>query len=209
MAAKFQKLTLTETVRRAQEHYYGRSQNSEGTPGNDPLTEHEIRFIQSRDSFYMATVSETGWPYIQHRGGETGFLRVLGPATLAFADYKGNRQLLSTGNVAASDRVSLFLMDYPQRTRLKILGHAHVEDARAHPDLVAQLAQPEVQDKVERLFFIDVVSFDWNCPQYITPRYTVEEMKEVIAGLQEHIADLNAQLKTQSEHEPTTAPAAL
>ena len=191
MAAKFQKLALTETVRRAQEHYYGKSQNSEGTPENDPLTQDEIRFIQARDSFYMATVSETGWPYIQHRGGQAGFLRVLGPTTLAFADYKGNRQLLTTGNLAASDKVALFLMDYPQRTRLKILGHVRVEDAREHPDLIAQLAEPEARNKVERLFFIEVVSFDWNCPQYITPRYTVEEMKDVMSELQEHIAERN------------------
>jgi uncharacterized protein len=193
MAAKFQKLTSTQTVRRAQEHYYGKSRNLEGTPENDPLTEDEIHFIQARDSFYMATVSETGWPYIQHRGGQPGFLHVLSPTTLAFADYKGNRQLLSTGNLAASDRVALFLMDYPQRTRLKILGHVRVEDAREHPDLVTQLAQPEVQNKVERLFFMEIVSFDWNCPQYITPRYTVEEMKDVMAELQEHVAELNAQ----------------
>jgi predicted pyridoxine 5'-phosphate oxidase superfamily flavin-nucleotide-binding protein len=146
----------------------------------------------------MATVSESGWPYIQHRGGQPGFLRVLGPATLAFADYKGNRQLLTVGNLAASDKVALFLMDYPQRTRLKILGHVRVEDARAHPDLMAQLAEPEVQGKVERFFFIDVVSFDWNCPQYITPRYTVEEMKDVVAGLQEHIAEWKAQPKTKN-----------
>lgn len=198
MAAKFQKLTLTETVRRAQEHYYGRSQNREGTPENDPLTEGEIRFIQGRDSFYMATVSETGWPYIQHRGGQTGFLRVLSPTMLAFADYKGNRQLLSIGNLTASDKVALFLMDYPQRTRLKILGHARVEDAREHSDLVAQLAEPEVRDKVERLFFIEVVSFDWNCPQYITPRYTVEEMKDAMAELQEHIAERNAQTEIEN-----------
>ena len=197
MAAKFQKLTSTQTVRRAQEHYYGKSRNHEGTPENDPLTEDEIRFIQARDSFYIATVSETGWPYIQHRGGQSGFLRVLSPTTLAFADYRGNRQLLSTGNLATSDRVALFLMDYPQRTRLKILGHARVEDAREHPDLVAQLAQPEVQNKVERLFFIEIVSFDWNCPQYITPRYTVEEMKDVMAELQEYVAELNAQPKSR------------
>ncbi len=197
MAAQFQKLTSTETVRRAQEHYYGHSQSHEGTPGNDPLTEDEIRFIQARDSFYMATVSETGWPYIQHRGGRPGFLRVLEPTTLAFADYKGNRQLLSTGNLAASDKVALFLMDYPQRTRLKILGHARVEDAREQPDLVAQLAEPEIQNKVERLFFIEVVSFDWNCPQHITPRYTVEEMKDVMSELQDHITELNAKPKTE------------
>jgi hypothetical protein len=197
MAAKFQKLTSTQTVRRAQEHYYGKSPNHEGAPENDPLTEDEIRFIQARDSFYMATVSETGWPYIQHRGGQPGFLRVLSPTTLAFADYRGNRQLLSTGNLATSDRVALFLMDYPQRTRLKILGHARVEDAREHPDLVAQLAESEVQNKVERLFFIEIVSFDWNCPQYITPRYTVEEIKDVMAELQEHAAELNAQPKSR------------
>ena len=196
MAAKFQKLTQTETVRRAQQHYYGRSQDREGTPENDPLTEDEIRFIQARDSFYMATVSETGWPYIQHRGGQPGFLRVLGPTTLAFADYKGNRQLLTTGNLAASDKVALFLMDYPQRTRLKILGHARVEDAEKHPELVAQLAEQNVQNKVERLFFIKIVSFDWNCPQYITPRYTVEEMRDVISELQVHGSDPNAQPKT-------------
>jgi predicted pyridoxine 5'-phosphate oxidase superfamily flavin-nucleotide-binding protein len=195
MAAKFQKLTLTEQVLRAQEHFYGKSQNPEGTPANDPLTEDEIRFIQARDSFYLSTVNEAGWPYIQHRGGAPGFLRVLGPTTLAFADYKGNRQLLSTGNLAASDKVALFLMDYPQRTRLKILGHARVEDAREHPDLVAQLAAPEIQSKVERLFFIEVVSFDWNCPQYITPRYTVEEMKDVISDLHDQIAKSNIQSK--------------
>jgi predicted pyridoxine 5'-phosphate oxidase superfamily flavin-nucleotide-binding protein len=180
MAAKFQNLALTETVRRAREHYFGSSQTPEGTPGNDLLTEDEIRFIQARDSFYLATVSETGWPYIQHRGGQAGFLRVISPSQLAFADYKGNRQLLSTGNLAASDRVSLFLMDYPNRTRLKIMGHARVEDAKEHPELVAQLAEPGIQNRVERLFFIEVVSFDWNCPQYITPRYTVEEMKELM-----------------------------
>jgi predicted pyridoxine 5'-phosphate oxidase superfamily flavin-nucleotide-binding protein len=197
MAAKFQELAQTESVHRAQEHYYGKSQHVVGAPKPDALTEDEISFIQSRDSFYMATVSETGWPYIQHRGGKTGFLHVLNPGSLAFADYKGNRQLLSTGNLAASDRVALFLMDYPQRTRLKILGHARVEDARDHPELVAQLADSEMQRTVERLFFIEIVSFDWNCPQHITPRYTIEEIKGIIAPLQQRIAELEAQLKIQ------------
>jgi predicted pyridoxine 5'-phosphate oxidase superfamily flavin-nucleotide-binding protein len=197
MAAKFQQLAQTESVRKAQEHYYGKSQPVRGNPANDALTEDEISFIQSRDSFYMATVSETDWPYIQHRGGETGFLRVLSPTSLAFADYKGNRQLLSTGNLAKADRVAIFLMDYPQRTRLKILGHARVEDAREHPELVAQLSNPDPHSIVERLFFIDVVSFDWNCPQHITPRYTVEEIKGIVEPLQQRIAELEAQLKAQ------------
>jgi len=197
MAAKFQEMTQTDSVHQAQEHYYGKSQPVRTTPGNDALTEDEISFIQSRDSFYMATISETGWPYIQHRGGETGFLRVLSPTMLAFADYKGNRQLLSTGNLAKTDRVALFLMDYPQKTRLKILGHARVEDAREHPELVAQLSHPDPHSTVERLFFIDVTAFDWNCPQHITPRYTAEEIKAIIEPLQQRIAELETQLKAK------------
>ncbi len=197
MAAKFQNLAQTDAVHRAQEHYYGKSQPAKSAPERDALTEDEISFIQARDSFYMATVSESGWPYIQHRGGPVGFLRVLGPSSLAFADYKGNRQLLSTGNVSVTDRVTLFLMDYPQQTRLKILGHAQVKDAREHPDLVAKLADPEDQHSVERLFFIDVVSFDWNCPQHITPRYTEAEIKQIVAPLRTRIAELEAQLKGQ------------
>jgi hypothetical protein len=195
MAAKFQELATTPSVAEAQKHYYGKSRPAMTAPGPDLLTDDEIAFIRARDSFYMATVSETGWPYIQHRGGPTGFLHVLGPSSLAFADYKGNRQLLSTGNVAAGDRVALFLMDYPQQTRLKILGHARVEDARQRPELVAQLAEPDLRPGVERLFFIDVVSFDWNCPQHITPRYTAEDLRTVIEPLQHRIAELEAQLK--------------
>ena len=195
MAAKFQELAFTDSVRRAQQQYYGQARPVRPVPAPDTLTHDEIDFIQARDSFYMATVSETGWPYLQHRGGKTGFLRVISPSRLAFADYKGNRQLISTGNLAATDRVMLFLMDYPDRTRLKILGHAHLEDAREHPELVAQLAEPDMQDKVERLFFIDVVSFDWNCQQYITPRYTVEEIKGIVAPLRQRIAELEAQIK--------------
>jgi len=196
MAAKFQQLAQTEAVRQAQERYYGKAQNLKAAGERDALTEDEISFIQSRDSFYMATVSETGWPYLQHRGGPTGFLRVLAPSSLAFADYRGNRQLLSTGNLANSDRVTLFLMDYPQQTRLKIMGHARIEDAREHVDLAAQIAGPEVEGIIERIFFIEVVSFDWNCPQHITPRYTVVEIKDtIVAPLQQRIAELEAQLK--------------
>jgi len=198
MATKFLELAFTDSVRKAQEHYYGASQRITSAPERDTLTEDEAGFIQSRDSFYMATVSETGWPYMQHRGGKPGFLRVLSPTQLAFADYKGNRQMLSTGNLAANDRVTLFLMDYPQRTRLKILGHARIEDARQHPELVAQLAEPDVQRIVERLFFVDVVSFDWNCPKYITPRYTAAEVEEAVAPLRRRIAELEAKLKTEN-----------
>ena len=122
----------------------------------------------------------------------------MSPTQLAFADYKGNRQMLSTGNLAANDRVALFLMDYPRRERLKILGHARVEDARQHPELVPQVAEPEVQRIVERLFFIEVISFDWNCPKYITPRYTAAEVEKAVEPLRQRIAELEAQLKVQT-----------
>ncbi len=195
MAVNFLKRTVTDSVRKAQKHYFGRSQPVAGSPEQDALTAEEVAFIEARDSFYMATISENGWPYIQHRGGRAGFLRVLNPHTLAFPDYQGNRQLLSTGNLAGNDRVALFLMDYPQRTRLKILGRAHVVDARQHPGLVQQLSDPDVQRIVERLFFVEVSSFDWNCPKYITPRYTAEEIQELVAPLKARIAELESQVK--------------
>jgi len=174
---------FTPSVAAAQKHFYGGSQPLPAAPKRDALTDDERDFIRTRDSFYMATVSEDGWPYLQHRGGPPGFLHALDAHTLAFADYKGNRQLLSTGNLAANDRVALFLMDYPHRTRLKILGHARVEDARQRPELVSQLAAPDARRGVERLFLIDVVSFDWNCSQHITPRYTAAEIESLIGPL--------------------------
>ncbi|HEY5753894.1 MAG TPA: pyridoxamine 5'-phosphate oxidase family protein [Chthoniobacterales bacterium] len=194
MTSKFLELTVSNSVREAQCRYYGSARHLEGAPQRDALTEEETVFIQTRDSFYMASVAETGWPYLQHRGGRPGFLRVLGPQTLAFADYKGNRQMLSTGNLIADDRVALFLMDYPHRERLKILGRARIEDARARPELVERVAFPEERRAVERLFFIEIEAFDWNCPQYITPRYTLAEIEELIAPLKQRIAELEAKL---------------
>ncbi|KAF0172913.1 MAG: pyridoxamine 5'-phosphate oxidase-like FMN-binding protein [Limisphaerales bacterium] len=190
VAGRFLETCFTPKVLAAQQHYFGRSQHLPPQPERDALTDDERAFIEARDSFYMATVSENGWPYVQHRGGRPGFLRVVSPTQLAFADYKGNRQMLSTGNLAANDRVALFLMDYPRRERLKILGHARVEDARQHPELVAQFAEPEARSIVERVFLIEVVSFDWNCPKYITPRYTAAEVEEAIAPLRTRIAEL-------------------
>jgi uncharacterized protein len=194
MATKYLDLTFTESVCRAQEQYYGRAGKIAGAPERDPLGQAEAEFIAARDSFYLGSISESGWPYIQHRGGPSGFLRVIDERTLAFADYKGNRQLLTTGNVSVNDRVALFLMDYKNRDRLKILGHARVEDVRAHPELVVQITDPKMRSAVERLVFIDIVSFDWNCPKYITPRYSAEEVEEHVGQLKQRIAELEAQL---------------
>jgi hypothetical protein len=152
----------------------------------------------------MATVSERGWPYLQHRGGPLGFVKVLGPNLIGFADFKGNRQLVSTGNLDVTDRVALFMMDYPHRTRLKLLGHARLLDAREHPELVDQLAPEPLRRKVERLFLVEVISYDWNCPQYITPRFTAAEVERYAAPLKVRIAELEAQLAARDATERTS-----
>ena len=196
MAAKFMQLALTPEVQAAQDHYFGRHQTIANAPERDTFTDDELAFIAARDSFYMASTNRDGWRYIQHRGGPPGFLKVIAPDQLGFADFKGNRQMLTTGNLATNNRVALFLMDYPQQTRLKILGHARVLDARENGNLADQLCPlPELRDKVERLFIIQVVGFDWNCPKYITPRYTASEVSEAIEPLKARIAELEEQLR--------------
>ena len=142
MTGRYLENHFTPQVLEAQEHYYGRSRKVTPQPERDLLTEEEVAFIAQRDSFYMATVASNGWPYLQHRGGPRGFLKVIEPNVLAFPDYRGNRQLLSTGNIASNNRVALFLMDYPRRERLKLMGYARVVDAREDPELAAQVAEP-------------------------------------------------------------------
>lgn len=164
------------------------------------FTEAEAAFISARDSFYLASVSESGWPYVQHRGGPAGFLRVLDATTLAFADFSGNRQYISLGNVEADDRVSLILVDYPSRARLKILAHMEVRDLAADPDLAARLATPGYRGRPERAFVLKLEAFDWNCPQHITPRFTAEEIEPALAPLRARLTALeaeNQQLRAQ------------
>lgn len=199
MAGRFLETYFTPNVQAAQQHYFGRAQQLPPQPERDALTDDEAAFIAARDSFYVATVSENGWPYVQHRGGHPGFLKVLSPTQLAFADYKGNRQMLSTGNIAGNDRMALFLMDYPNRERLKILAHARVVDIRQQPEILDQVADPKERPLVERVFLLEVVSFDWNCPKYITPRYTAAEIETAIAPLKNRIAHLEAQLRAAQE----------
>lgn len=188
---------LTPAVLEAERHYYGRQYaTSDEAPEPDDLRESEITFIESRDSFYMATVTENGWPYMQHRGGPPGFVRVLGPRQIGFADYGGNRQMISVGSISKEDRVALFMMDYPSRERVKILGHAKIFDAREHPDFAAKVAPLSGHGaKVERIFIIDILSYDWNCPKFITPRYTAAEVETAVAPLKARIAELESQLK--------------
>lgn len=184
-------IMFTPAVRAQQERRGSRSAYAKITaqPAPDALSEREMAFIAARDSFYMATVTETGWPYVQHRGGPRGFLKVLGPTTLGFADYRGNRQYVSTANLAGDGRAALILVDYAHQARLKILGHGRVQEADDAPDLAARL-DVEGGGRVERLFTIEVAAFDWNCPQFITPRFTEAEAR---AALGDRLAALEAE----------------
>lgn len=181
MTHKFANITFTDSVKSAQEHYGSRTHNErlQAMAGpNDQLGPREAQFIALRDTFYLATVNESGWPYVQHRGGPAGFLKVLGARRLAYADFRGNTQLISTGNVSMNDHCSLILMDYPGRKRLKILGHMHVEDADiVEPEITEIVNLPDYKARVERIVFIDIAAYDWNCPQHITRRYTEAEIE--------------------------------
>ncbi|PXA96432.1 pyridoxamine 5'-phosphate oxidase [Nostoc sp. 3335mG] len=165
----------------------------------DWLTDREVDFISARDSFYMASVSEDGWPYVQHRGGPAGFLKRIAGNRIGFADYRGNKQYLSTANLAADDRVALFLMDYPNRRRLKLIGHARSSD---DPADIAALTSPDYPAEVERAFVIDVTGFDWNCPQHITPRFTEAEIRQASQPLIDEVARLRARI-AELEGEPS------
>lgn len=168
----------------------------------DRFTENEAAFIAGRDSFFMASVSETGWPYVQHRGGPRGFLKVVDESTLAFADYRGNRQYISTGNLAANDRACLFLIDYPRRARLKIYAHVDKLALDADPALTEYVTDPVYAAKLERIFRLRLQNFDWNCQQHITPRFTEEEIAQGIQPLRNYIVQLeqeNAALRAKLE----------
>ncbi|MFO1112435.1 MAG: pyridoxamine 5'-phosphate oxidase family protein [Rhodospirillales bacterium] len=143
-----------------------------GNRAFDRFGANEAAFIAARDSFYIATVSETGWPYIQHRGGPRGFLKLVDDRTLAFADYRGNRQYISVSNVATNDRACLFLMDYPRRARLKAYVRVEIVALDAEPELTEIVTTPDYKVKLERIFRLRLQAFDWNCPQHITPRFT-------------------------------------
>lgn len=202
MGRRFAELAFTPLVQKEQEKHGSRRQYARveqmGPPG-DRLSDFEQDFIAERDGFYLASVSETGWPYIQYRGGEKGFLHVLDDRTLGFADLRGNKQYVSVGNVAHDNRVALFLMDYAHQMRLKILGRAevHESDAKAAA-LLEQLRMPGETTPAERAFVIHVEAFDWNCPQHITPRFTQEELAGTLEPVRRRIEELereNARLR--------------
>lgn len=197
MGRRFAEIAFTPLVKQQQEkrgsrHLYERVERSNDL--GDRLGAPEQAFIQERDGFYMASVSETGWPYIQFRGGPKGFLHVLNPQTIAFADLRGNTQYISVGNLHHDDRVALFLMDYAHQSRLKILGRVKIHEGDAEAlKLIESLRMASVKSPVERALLIHVEAFDWNCPQHITPRFTEKELAAMLEPMQRRLKDLEAE----------------
>lgn len=185
MAYGFLDIAVTPAVRAAQEANGAAQmwQDFKGHRAFDRLDERTKGFIEARDSFYIASTSETGWPYIQHRGGVRGFLKVLDDATIAFADYRGNRQYISLGNFSANDKACLFLMDYPNRTRLKMYARAKAHALDEDPELTRKVLGGAATGRAERIMTLSIESFDWNCPQYIVPRFTADEIEGALQFL--------------------------
>lgn len=199
MTHRYRSLMFTPEVRAAQAREgspagLGVPAGEEAGEEPDRLGPEEAAFIRERDSFYMATVGAGGWPYVQHRGGPRGFVQVLGPDRIAFADLRGNRQYISLGNVAGDGRASLFFMDYARRARLKLLGRVAAVPPGEVPEAVEALGDPRLRARVERVLVVAVEAFDWNCPQYIAPRWTAAEVAPVVEGLEARIAELEAEL---------------
>ena len=198
MTDNFTELAFTDSVKAQQEKYGTRAayaRMERGGKFRNQLTWQEKGFIQNRDSFYISSVGENGWPYMQFRGGPKGFLKAIDDDTLAFADFRGNGQYISTGNFNDNNKTVLFLMDYPNKKRLKIWAEVEVLDAADHPELAEQLIQPDYEATVERIIVFKVQAFDWNCPQHITPRYTQEEVKDSQQAFTARIAELETENK--------------
>jgi hypothetical protein len=204
MAINFGSLTFSAAVKTLQERYGSRRQYArrDGGPfAADAIGPSEAEFIGERDSFYMATIGEGGWPYVQHRGGSKGFMKVIDDHTIAFADLRGNKQYITTGNLMTDDRVALILIDYPRRTRLKLLGHAQIFEGKDAEPWLAKFDDKKRDGVIERVFVIRVEGSDWNCPQHITPRFTEEEIRAALVpaearlqALQKENDDLRRQL---------------
>jgi uncharacterized protein len=195
MAYDFLEIAATPSVKAAQQANGSRAvwEKHGGDRPSVQLSQDERDFITARDSFYIATVSETGWPYVQHRGGPAGFLKVLDDKILAFADFRGNRQYITVGNVAANDRAALFLMDYPNRQRLKIYARIELRDLSTDPALAEKLALTSYRARPERAMVLHIEAFDWNCPQHITPRFTEAEIGDMLTPLRARIDALTAE----------------
>jgi uncharacterized protein len=205
VAHTFGSLVFTPTIKALQEQHGSRRQYArmeETGPARDRLGDAETEFLADRDSFYMASVGSGGWPYIQHRGGPRGFLKVIDDRTTAFANFSGNRQYISSGNLSTDNRVAVILVDYPRQARLKLLGRAEIIDGEHAKDWIERVRLPEYKAAVESVYVIHVEAFDWNCPQHIVPRFTAEEIQKALAPVEKRMHELemeNERLRQQVE----------
>jgi predicted pyridoxine 5'-phosphate oxidase superfamily flavin-nucleotide-binding protein len=197
MAKNFAALAFTDAVKAMQERLGSRASYArmEKDTYVDGLTENEIDFIAQRDSFYMASFGENQFPYVQHRGGPKGFVKVLDEKRIGFIDFRGNMQYISVGNIATNNNVALVMVDYPAKARLKVLARAEIVELKDDPGLYDLLDLSEYKFKPERMMVLNIEAYDWNCPQHITPRYTVEDIEEAFAGQRVHIAKLEAEVR--------------
>lgn len=197
MASNFASLAFTDAVKAIQQRHGSRAsyERMEKHGKVNGFTEFEIDFIRKRDSFYMASIGENGFPYIQHRGGPRDFVKVIDVNTLGFIDFSGNRQYITVGNLVNNGNVSLIMMDYIARARLKIYAKAEVIELTARPDLLKLLTLEDYPSRPERMLLLHVEAYDWNCPQHITQRLTLEEVGDFVAPLREHIHKLEKELE--------------
>jgi len=194
----FGSLVFTPLVKQLQERYGSRRQYERmaASASQDRFTPFETQFLAERDSFYWATIGATGWPYIQHRGGPKGFLKVIDDHTLALGDFRGNKQYISTGNLLTDNRVAMIMVDYPRQARLKILGRVEIFEGEQAEIWLPRVRMPEEKTEIERVFVIHVEAYDWNCPQHITPRYTAEELREGMQEIEKRVKSLEQENKT-------------
>ncbi|MCS5717579.1 pyridoxamine 5'-phosphate oxidase family protein [Herbiconiux sp. CPCC 205763] len=212
MSKHYGSIAFTDSVRAIQSErgsgaFYGaRADKGLADPGADPLTAAERDYLAEQDGFYLASVSATGWPYVQYRGGPPGFIRTIDENTIGWADFRGNLQYVSAGNVTDDDRVAIIVLDYARRQRLKIFGRARIVTVDENPELMAALDDHDYEAVVERGILISVEAYDWNCPQHITPRFTELQVNTAVEPLRARIAALeaeNAALRGASKMPPS------
>ncbi len=201
MIKNFVSLAFTDEIKNLQEKYGSRKtyERMEKRTVIDGLTDFEIDFVSKRDSLYMASIGENGFPYIQHRGGPKGFIKVIDGNTIGFLDFSGNKQFITVGNLATNNNVSLIIMDYPARARLKMYAKTEIIDLNARPELLKLLTLEDYPARPERMVVLHIEAYDWNCPQHISARFTVEEIEEVLAPQREYIKKLELELKQFKE----------
>jgi hypothetical protein len=202
VAQNFGSLVFTPTIKALQERHGSRGQYArmeQSDPADDGLGPMEKEFLAERDSFYMASTGSTGWPYIQHRGGPAGFVKVIDDNTIAFANFSGNKQYVTSGNAVTDNRVALIFVDYPRQERLKLLGKLEILEGEKASEWLEKVRHPEYKAAVDSVYVVHVEAFDWNCPQHIVPRFTAVQIRELLVPAEKRMQELEDENQTLRE----------